>query len=220
MAATNHPEQSPGGADPQPDRQREESPKVQPGEDTLSETQFMFSETSSRAASGSRQASIDAWLGRRMGRYEIRGLLGVGGMGVVYRGYDELIEREVAIKMLPEEVSENSVNLQRFLSEAKAAGKLNHPNAVAIYEVGQEGNHYYLVMEFVTGGSVADQMERVGALSCLRRHADHGRRLPWAGGGQRRRHGASRYQAGQSSVRSRRQCEDRRLRAGQTVARQ
>ncbi len=165
MAATNHPEQTPGGADPRPDRAAEASPDVQPGEDTLGETQFMFNETSSRASSGSRQASIDAWVGRRMGRYEIRGVLGIGGMGVVYRGYDELIDREVAIKMLPEEVSENSVNLQRFLSEAKAVGKLNHPNTVAIYEVGQEGNHYYLVMEFVTGGSVADQMERVGALS-------------------------------------------------------
>ncbi len=169
MAATNHPEQTPSGGDPPADREPGASPKSKPeaqsGEDTLGETQFMFSETSSRTPSASRQASIDAWLGRRMGRYEIRGVLGIGGMGVVYRGYDELIDREVAIKMLPEEVSENSVNLQRFLSEAKAAGKLSHPNTVAIYEVGQEGNHYYLVMEFVTGGSVADQMERVGALS-------------------------------------------------------
>jgi urea transport system substrate-binding protein len=100
----------------------------------------------------------------RIGRYEIRGLLGTGGMGVVYRGFDALIEREVAVKVLPRELSENSQNLQRFLAEARAAGKLAHPNTVAIYEVGQEGEAYFLVMELVTGGSVSDRMDRGGAL--------------------------------------------------------
>ncbi len=175
MAATNRPDPTPPGADPQPNRAPDapDAPAASPpdlpsSEDTLGETQYLSSDTSSRSPTvggESRQAAIDAWVCKRLGRYEIRGVLGVGGMGVVYRGYDEVIDREVAVKLLPDLVSENSVNLQRFLSEAKAAGKLNHPNTVAIYEVGQEGEHYYLVMEYVSGGSVADQMERTGHLS-------------------------------------------------------
>ena len=138
------------------------------GDDALGETQFLASDTSGQPdprVSGATADGVQSWIGRRMGRYEIRGLLGTGGMGVVYRGFDALIEREVAIKVLPEELSNNSVTLQRFLSEAKSAGKLSHPNAVAIYEVGQQDDFYYLVMECVTGGSVADEMDRVGALS-------------------------------------------------------
>jgi len=130
------------------------------------ETHVHANDTSSRAAlppSGSR--SGQAWVGNRLGRYEIRGLLGSGGMGIVYRAFDTLIEREVAIKVLSEEVSDNSLNLQRFLAEAKSAGKLLHSNAVAIYEIGQEGDQFYLVMELITGGSAADMMDRVGPLT-------------------------------------------------------
>lgn len=92
-------------------------------------------------------------------------MLGVGGMGEVYLGFDTLIEREVAIKILPKGVSENDTNLRRFLAEAKSAGQLSHANAVSIFEIGQEGDHYYLVMEFVLGGSVSDLLEDSGALS-------------------------------------------------------
>ncbi|MGD9724620.1 MAG: transporter substrate-binding protein [Pirellulales bacterium] len=141
-----------------------------PSSDTLGETQFLGSETASRAAAATGATSaarVDDWIGRRLGRYEIRALLGAGGMGVVYRAFDSLIERDVAVKILPEELSENPINLERFLSEAKAAGKLTHPNTVPIYEVGREGDLYYLVMEFVAGGSVADQMDKVGALPVI-----------------------------------------------------
>ena len=85
-------------------------------------------------------------------------------MGVVYRAFDTLIERDVAIKILPHEISSDPTNLDRFLSEAKAAGKLAHTHTVAVYEMGQEGSTYYLVMEFVPGGSVADELKRAGAL--------------------------------------------------------
>ena len=77
-------------------------------------------------------------------------------MGVVLRGRDAVIERDVAIKLLPEEMAEDDTALARFLSEARAAGKLNHANVVSIYEIGQEGNAYYLVMELIPGGSVSD----------------------------------------------------------------
>jgi urea transport system substrate-binding protein len=170
MSGTNQPESTSQFSDAAK-RPPGDAPDQAPcGEDTLSETLYLANDTSSRPANpagDARQGAIDARVGQRLGRYEIRGVLGVGGMGVVYLGYDAVIDREVAIKMLPDEVAENSVTLQRFLSEAKAAGKLNHPNTVAIYEVGQEGKHYYLVMEYVSGGSVADQMERGGALSVL-----------------------------------------------------
>lgn len=122
---------------------------------------------------GSKFDSIDparstvtlAWIGQKLGRYEIRSVLGVGGMGEVYRGFDTLIERDVAIKILPKGISQNDTSLRRFLAEAKSAGQLSHANAVAIFEIGQEGDHHYLVMEFVSGGSVSDLLEDSGALS-------------------------------------------------------
>jgi urea transport system substrate-binding protein len=112
---------------------------------------------------GSLQRSTDQWIGSSLGKYEIKGLLGVGGMGVVFKAHDSSIDRDVAIKVLPSELSANEVALHRFMVEAKSAGKLSHPNAVTIYEVAQEGPTHYLVMEIVSGGSTADYLERIGA---------------------------------------------------------
>ena len=111
------------------------------------------------------QSAPEQWVGRRLGKYEITALLGVGGMGVVLKGHDPSIERDVAIKVLPADLSADEASLHRFLAEAKSAGKLNHPNAVTIYEVGQEGAAHYLVMEIVSGGSAADRLEQGGAYS-------------------------------------------------------
>ena len=94
-----------------------------------------------------------------IGKYEVRRLLGKGGMGAVYLGFDPLIEREVAIKVLPRSLAENETYLKRFLAEARAVGKLNHPNSVAIYDIGQHDDQYYIVMELARGGSVADLLE-------------------------------------------------------------
>ena len=99
-------------------------------------------------------------MGRRIGKYEITHLLGVGGMGVVLKGHDASIERDVAIKVLPAELSANQQALNRFLAEAKSAGKLNHPNAVTIYEIAQDGDHHFLVMEVVSGGSTEGRRHR------------------------------------------------------------
>lgn len=103
----------------------------------------------------------------RIGKYSIRGVLGKGGMGVVYLGHDPLIDRDVAIKVLSREISQDEGVLRRFLAEAKAAGKLHHPNTVAIYDVGEDNGLYYLVMERIHGGSAEDELSRHG-------------RLPWA----------------------------------------
>lgn len=112
-------------------------------------------------------SNAEQWIGRRIDRYEIRSLLGAGGMGVVFLAFDTMIEREVALKMLPIELSSNETALSRFLSEAKAAGKLTHPNAVAIYEVDRDGDAYYLVMEYVGGGTIEAELQRSGGLSVL-----------------------------------------------------
>lgn len=111
--------------------------------------------------------SSSAWIGRTLGKYQITGTLGEGGMGVVLRAHDPMIERDVAIKLLPEELAEDEKALRRFLAEAKAAGKLNHPNVVSIYEIGQEGQSYFLVMELIPGGSISDGLDQQHAYSVL-----------------------------------------------------
>jgi urea transport system substrate-binding protein len=91
------------------------------------------------------------WVGRRLGKYEITKLLGAGGMGVVLKGHDASIERDVAIKVLPSELSANPKVLDRFLAEARSAGKLNHPNTVTIFEIAQDGDDHFLVMSSPVG---------------------------------------------------------------------
>jgi urea transport system substrate-binding protein len=110
---------------------------------------------------------VGHFVGRRLGKYEIIAVLGAGGMGVVYKAHDVLIDRHVAIKILPRELSENPAILKRFLAEARAAGRLNHPNTVTIHEVVQEAEACYLVLEYVPGGSVAELLEEGGAFSVL-----------------------------------------------------
>ncbi|MFM8478142.1 MAG: serine/threonine-protein kinase, partial [Planctomycetaceae bacterium] len=100
-----------------------------------------------------------------IGKYRIRRLLGRGGMGTVYLAFDSLIEREVAIKLLSPELSSNTDSLRRFLGEARSIGRLNHPNVVAIYSIDVWQGSYYLVMELLTGGSVADLAEKRGRLA-------------------------------------------------------
>lgn len=99
-----------------------------------------------------------------IGKYCIRRLLGRGGMGTVYLAFDSLIEREVAIKLLSPELSSSADSLRRFLGEARSIGRLNHPNVVAIYSIDIWQGRYYLVMELLTGGSVADLAEKRGRL--------------------------------------------------------
>ncbi len=94
-------------------------------------------------------------IGSSLDKYQITGYLGRGGMGIVYRGFDPLVERDVALKVLPAGVSVNARARQRFLAEARAVGKLIHPNTTALYEVGEVDGAYFLSMEYVGGGSIA-----------------------------------------------------------------
>ena len=92
-------------------------------------------------------------------------MLGQGAMGVVYKGRDPLIERDVAIKVIAADLANDPIALARFVAEAKAAGKLNHPNVMAIYEIRQDELGTSLILEYVAGGSLADRLRERGSLS-------------------------------------------------------
>lgn len=97
-----------------------------------------------------------------LGKYKIQRELGRGAMGVVYRGFDPFIEREVAIKTLRADAvdaKEKAVLLERFQKEAKAAGRMNHPNIVQIYEYGEDADQVYIAMEIVQGVELRDYLE-------------------------------------------------------------
>ncbi|HET6267968.1 MAG TPA: protein kinase [Acidobacteriota bacterium] len=100
--------------------------------------------------------------GARLGPYEIVGLLGVGGMGEVYRAKDARLGREVAIKVLPATYSSDANRLNRFQHEARAASALNHPNILAIYDIGTQDGSPYLVSELLEGETLR---HKVGSLS-------------------------------------------------------
>lgn len=112
-------------------------------------------------------AAARQWIGKRLGKYQVTDFIGSGGMGFVLRAHDSSIERDVAIKMLASHSATDLTSLSRFRSEAKAAGKLSHANVASIYEIGQEGPDYYLVMELLTGGSVVDELQQRGAYTPL-----------------------------------------------------
>src|SRR5438552_3774261 len=99
---------------------------------------------------------IDA--GTRLGRYEIRSQLGAGGMGEVYRARDEKLNRDVAIKVLPATLSQDGDRLRRFEQEAQAAGALNHPNILPVYDVGTHDGSPYIVSELLEGEELREQL--------------------------------------------------------------
>ena len=88
------------------------------------------------------------------GRYEILEKIGTGGMAVVYRGTDLKLDRSVTIKVLKEEYTGDEDFKSRFKIEARAAAKLSHPNIVNVYDVGEDGNIQYIVMEYVHGDTL------------------------------------------------------------------
>lgn len=96
--------------------------------------------------------------GARLGPYEIIALLGAGGMGEVYRARDPRIGREVAVKVLRAAVANNADRLRRFQQEVEAAGALNHPNILAIYDVGTDGGTPYIVSELLAGETLRQRL--------------------------------------------------------------
>src|SRR4051794_40522555 len=98
-------------------------------------------------------------VGDRIGRLEILGCLGVGGMGEVYRARDPQLQREVAIKVLPAAFSRDPDRQRRFEVEARAAGSLNHPNIVAVYDVGVQDGATWIVAELLVGETLRQRMD-------------------------------------------------------------
>jgi len=86
-------------------------------------------------------------------------LIGRGGMGEVYRARDSRLKRDVAIKVLPAGLARDPDRIARFEREARAAGALNHPNIVAVYEIGRDGDTYWIATELVAGESLAKAIE-------------------------------------------------------------
>jgi Tol biopolymer transport system component len=98
--------------------------------------------------------------GTKLGPYEIQSALGAGGMGEVYRARDTRLERSVAIKVLPGDVSANAERKQRFEREARTISSLNHPNICALYDVGSQDGLEYLVLEYVEGETLEKRLEK------------------------------------------------------------
>jgi eukaryotic-like serine/threonine-protein kinase len=96
--------------------------------------------------------------GERFGPYDILDVLGAGGMGVVFRARDTRLGREVAIKTLPPASAADPTRLQRFEAEARAASALNHPNVLAVFDVGREGETPYLVTELLQGETLRERL--------------------------------------------------------------
>lgn len=107
----------------------------------------------------------DKFIGKRLdGRYEIHELVGVGGMAYVYRAYDRVEDRWVAIKILKEEFSNNSDFLRRFRNESRAIAMLDHPNTVKVYDVSFGDQIQYIVMEYIDGITLKQYIEQEGTI--------------------------------------------------------
>ncbi|MFN7917929.1 MAG: serine/threonine-protein kinase [Vicinamibacterales bacterium] len=102
----------------------------------------------------------------KIGRYQVLEKVGKGGMGVLYRGFDPVLDREVAIKLMLTDFTEDTEQMRpRFYREARAAAKLNHRNIVTIFEFAEESNTPYIVMEFLRGTPLGARMREAPPLS-------------------------------------------------------
>ena len=102
--------------------------------------------------------------GSQLGPYEIESPIGAGGMGEVYKAKDKRLERTVAIKVLPSEVSRDEALRQRLEREAKTISSLNHPNICTLHDIGSQDGVDYLVMEYIEGETLGDVLQ-AGALT-------------------------------------------------------
>ncbi|MGH8582306.1 MAG: serine/threonine protein kinase, partial [Gammaproteobacteria bacterium] len=106
-------------------------------------------------------------LNQVVGGYKILELIGEGGMGEVFKGVDQMLNREVAIKVLRPELARKPQILERFVQEARVLARLNHPNIATLYNFLQHDNVYFMVMEFAHGRTLDDVI------------AEHPHGLPW-----------------------------------------
>src|SRR4029453_6580741 len=98
------------------------------------------------------------------GRYRLDAEVGHGGMSTVYRAFDTVLERQVAIKLMHREIATDSDQLERFRREARAVAQLNHPHVVGVIDVGEDGSTPYIVLEYVKGETLKEGPPRAGRL--------------------------------------------------------
>jgi Tol biopolymer transport system component len=109
---------------------------------------------------------MDLQPGDKVGRYEIVSFVGAGGMGQVYRARDAQLARDVAVKLLPPVPGSNAQQVvARFQQEARALGLLNHPNLVTVYDFGEHGDSFYIVLELLEGETLRDRLRTGGAFA-------------------------------------------------------
>ena len=114
----------------------------------------------STSVSTSDMKSVSHVAGTKLGPYLVQALLGVGGMGEVYRARDTRLDRMVAIKVIPAHLSSEPLRRQRFEREAKAISALQHPNICTVYDVGHQDGTDYLVMEYLEGETLASRLAK------------------------------------------------------------
>ena len=124
------------------------------GEDFLEEPALEM------AAKGIAKDQIEALVGKQLGSYKILSFIAAGGMGEVYRARDTQLEREVAIKVLPAEFTQDPERLARFQREAKLLASLNHPNIAAIHGLEESDGIRFLVLELVEGETLAERVAK------------------------------------------------------------
>jgi len=105
--------------------------------------------------------------GKQFGRYQIRSQLGAGGMGEVFLAEDAELKRLVALKVLPDEFSNDAERLRRFIQEARAASALNHPNILTIYEIGAANDLRFIASEFIKGETLRQKIQNLSLAETL-----------------------------------------------------
>src|SRR6185369_15534855 len=112
--------------------------------------------------------------GASISHYRILSKLGAGGMGEVYLALDTKLNRKVALKILPGELSANAQRMRRFVQEAQAAAALNHPNIAHVYEIGEVEHMHFIAMEFIDGQTLRELIyEKRFELNTLLRYLQH-----------------------------------------------
>src|SRR5258708_4015140 len=103
---------------------------------------------------------LDKLIGKSLGSFRVVERIGAGGMATVFKAYQPTLDRYVAIKVLPAYHAQDPVFVKRFEQEARSVAKLAHPNIVQIHDFGDQDTVYYIVMEFVDGGTLKDRLKK------------------------------------------------------------